>query len=52
MDKINSQFLSIGDQDRKVIYLKKYLKKFGYYHSCACLEEAFCKHLDESVWAA
>ncbi|MFZ0370625.1 MAG: matrixin family metalloprotease [Halobacillus sp.] len=49
MDKINSQYLSMGDQDRKVIYLKKYLKKFGYYHSCPCLEEAFCKHLDKSV---
>jgi hypothetical protein len=41
--------LSVGMRDRQVHYLKRYLRKFGYYERCSCIEELYCKDVKEAV---
>lgn len=41
--------LSLGLRDPQVRHLRRYLHKFGYYESCPCFEELYCKDVKEAV---
>jgi hypothetical protein len=41
--------LSFGERHPHVLYLKRYLEKFGYYRRCRCVDDLFCKDTREAV---
>jgi Matrixin/Putative peptidoglycan binding domain len=41
--------LSLGTFHRHVHFLKRYLRKFGYYEPCYCQDELYCKEVKEAI---